>query len=100
MNVEVVAEEESLLVTVPVIELLELSASVNVLLVIVEVSINSLKVAEMLETTVVAPSVGEVEETVGAVVSVVVVENSSSSLQEKMVRLKQEIRIMNKTFFI
>ena len=69
MNVEVVAEEESLLVTVPVIELLELSASVNVLLVIVEVSINSLKVAEMLETTVVAPSDGEVEETVGAVVS-------------------------------
>ena len=53
MNVEVVAEEESLLVTVPVIELLELSASVNVLLVIVEVSINSLKVAVMLETTVV-----------------------------------------------
>ena len=54
----------------------------------------------MLETTVAAPSDGEVEETVGAVVSVVVVENSSSSLQEKMVRLKQEIRIMNKTFFI
>ena len=69
MNVDVVAEEESLLVTVPVIELLELSASVNVLLVIVEVSINSLKVAEMLETTVFAPSDGEVEETVGAVVS-------------------------------
>ena len=78
MNFEVVAEEESLLVTVPVIELLELSASVNVLLVIVEVSINSLKVAEMIETTVavvsvvlslVAPSVGEVEETVGAVLS-------------------------------
>ena len=70
MNVDVVAEEESLLVTVPVIELLELSASVNVLLVIVEVSINSLKVAEMLETTVVAPSDGKVEETVGAVVSI------------------------------
>ncbi len=70
MNVDVVAEEESLLVTVPVIELLELSVSVNVLLVIVEVSINSLKVAEMLETTVVAPSDGEVEETVGAVVSI------------------------------
>ena len=69
MNVEVVAEEESLLVTVPVIELLELSASVNVLLVIVELSINSLKVAEMLETTVFAPSEGEVEETVGAVLS-------------------------------
>ena len=69
VNVDAVYEELSLLVTVPVIELLELSASVNVLLVIVEVSINSLKVAEMLETTVVAPSVGEVEETVGAVLS-------------------------------
>ena len=39
------------------------------MLVMVEVSINSLKVAEMLETTVVAPSDGEVEETVGAVLS-------------------------------
>ena len=69
MNVEVVAEEESLLVTVPVIELLELSVSVNVLLVIVELSINSLKVAEMLVTPVFAPSDGEVEEIVGAVLS-------------------------------
>ena len=69
MNVDVLAEEESLLVTVPVIELLELSVSVNVLLVIVELSINSLKVAEMLETTVAAPFDGEVEETVGAAVS-------------------------------
>jgi len=31
---------------------------------------------------------------------VVVVEDSSFSLQEKMVRLKQEIRIINITFFI
>ena len=45
---------------------------------------------------------------VGAVVSVVVVlsvvpvaeYSSSSSLQEIIVRLKQEIRVMNKTFFI
>ena len=100
MNVDVVAEEESMELTVPATEFPDESARMNVLVVMVEVSINSLKVAEMLETTVAAPSDGEVEETVGAVVSVVVVENSSSSLQEKMVRLKQEIRIMNKTFFI
>ena len=62
----------------------------------VEVSINSLKVAEMLETTVVAPSDGEVEETVGAVVSMVlsvvvevVEEPPSLLLQEMMVRLKR-----------
>ena len=69
MNVDVVDDDESLLVTIPVIELLELSVSVNVLLVIVEVSIISLKVAEILNTTVVAPSDGEVEETVGALLS-------------------------------
>ena len=57
------------LVTVPEMELFELSIKVKVLLVIVALSINSLKVTEMLETTVVAPSNGEVEETVGAVVS-------------------------------
>ena len=84
MNVDVVAEEESLLVTVPVIELLELSVSVNVLLVIVELSINSLKVAEMLETTVVAPSDGEVEETVGAVVSSVVVVVDSEDAEDSI----------------
>jgi len=53
-------------------------------------------------------SVGVIEYTVGAVVSVVVVVlsvvpvaeySSLSSLQEMMVRLKQGIRIMNKTFF-
>ena len=71
MNVAVVvlAELLSVLKTVPETALLELSTKVNVLLVIVELSINSLKVAEMMETTVVAPSDGEVEETVGAVVS-------------------------------
>ena len=69
MNVDVVDEEESMELTVPEMEFPDESARVNVLVVMVEVSINSLKVAEMLETNVVAPSDGEVEETVGAVVS-------------------------------
>ena len=59
----------SVMLTVPETALLQLSTKEKVLLVIVELSINSLKVAEILETTVVAPSDGEVEETVGAVVS-------------------------------
>ena len=59
----------SVMMTVPETALLELSTKEKVLLVIVELSINSLKVAEMLETTVVAPPDGEVEETVGAVLS-------------------------------
>ena len=48
-------------------------------------------------------SVGEIDETVSTVVSVVVVvvlDDSSFSPQEIMVRLKQEIRKMNKNFFI
>lgn len=53
-------------------------------------------------------AVVETEDTVGAVVSVVVVfsvvpveeYSSLSSLQEIMVRLKQKIRKMNKNFFI
>jgi hypothetical protein len=53
-------------------------------------------------------SVGEIDETVGAVVSVVVVlsvvpvaeYSSFSSLQEMMVRLKQKIRKNNKKYFI
>ena len=80
MNVDVVAEEESMELTVPATEFPDELARVNVLVVMVEVSINSLKVAEMLETTVVAPSDGEVEETVGAVVSVVVVVLAASSI--------------------
>jgi len=70
------------------------------------VSIVSEKVTEIDEETEtdVSESEGEVEETVGAVVSVVVVavsvDSSLSSLQEIMVRLKQEIKIMNRTFFI
>ena len=99
----------SVMLTVPETALLELSTNEKVLLVIVELSINSLKVAEILETTVFDPSDGEVEETVGAVVSEVVVVlsvvpvaeySSFSSLQEMIVRLKQEIRKTNKNFFI
>jgi len=44
-------------------------------------------------------SVAEIEETVGAVVSVVVV-FSSFSVQEMKVRLKQKISKMNNPFFI
>ena len=71
MNVAVVvlAALLSVLKTVPETALLELSTKVKVLLVTVELSINSLKVAEMLDTNVVVPFEGEVEETVGAVVS-------------------------------
>jgi len=100
MNVDVVAEDESMELTVPATEFPDESSRVKVFVVMVDLSINSLKVAEMLETTVAAPSDREVEETVGAVVSVVVVVlsvvpvaeySSLSSLQEIMVRLKQEI---------
>ena len=59
----------SVMLTVPETALLELSTKVKVLVVMVVLSINSLKVAEILETTVVAPSDGEVEETVGALLS-------------------------------
>jgi len=69
IKVAVVLEEEELRVTFPETELLDASLSVKVLLEMVELSINSLKVAEMLEITVFAPSAGEVEEIVGAVVS-------------------------------
>ena len=77
-------------------------------------SIASEKVTEML-TMIETPlwlSVGEIDETVGAVVSVVVLSvvvlsvvpvseySSLSSPQEMMVRLKQKIRKTNITFFI
>jgi len=68
----------------------------EVLVVTEVVSIDSEKVTEMLSlsSTPLLLSVGEIEETVGAVVSVVVavavsVDSSFSSLQEIMVRLKQ-----------
>ena len=61
----------SLELTVPETELLELSVSVKVLVVRGDLSTTSLKVAEMLEIfEVIAPFEGEVEETVGAVVSI------------------------------
>ena len=71
MNVAVVvlAELLSVLKTVPETALLELSTNEKVLLVIVEMSINSLKVTVMLEAVTFDPSEGEVEETVGAVLS-------------------------------
>ena len=62
MNVDVVvlAELLSVLTTVPETALLELSTKEKVLLVIVELSIISLKVAEILDTSVVVPFEGEV----------------------------------------
>jgi hypothetical protein len=91
-----------------------------VLVVTEELSIATEKVTEMLSLIETPPwlSVGEIDETVGAVVSVVVVlsvvvlsvvvlsvepvaeYSSLSSPQEMTVRLKQEIRKTNKNFFI
>ena len=59
----------SLELTVPETALLELSVTVNVLVVKVELSITSLKVTDKFEGEVIAPFDGEVDETVGAVVS-------------------------------
>ena len=84
----------------------------EVLVVTEVVSIASEKVTKMfsLIETPLWLSVGEIDKTVGAVVSEVVVVLSvvvvavavyySSSLQEMMVRLKQKIRKTNITFFI
>ena len=87
----------------------------EVLVVTEVVSIASENVTEMLSLfeTPLWLSVGEIDSTVGAVVSEVVVVlsvvvvtvavaeySSLSSLQEMTVRLKQEIRKMNKNFFI
>ena len=60
----------SLELTVPETELLELSVSVKVLVVRVDLSTTSLKVADKFEIEVIAPFEGEVDETVGAVVSI------------------------------
>ena len=59
----------SLELTVPETALLELSVTVNVLVVRVVLSTTSLNVALKLPTSVVAPFAGEIKETVGAVVS-------------------------------
>ena len=77
------------------------------------VSIVSEKVTETVDVieTEVSPSEGVLDDTVGGVVSVVVVvslsgvvevvaEPSSLLLQEKTARLKREMRIMYKTLFI
>ena len=83
----------------------------EVLVVIVVVSIASENVTVMLsviDTELWLSAVVETEDTVGDVVSVVVVlsvvpvavYSSFSSLQEKTVRLKQKIRKTNITFFI
>ena len=77
----------SVMLTVPETALLELSAKLKELLVIVELSINSLKVAEMLETTVFAPSDGEVEETVGAVLSNLKAYDSKAGIVAEIPRL-------------
>ena len=71
------------------------------LTVIEDVTIASEKVTEIDEVTAtdVSESDGEVDETVVEVVEVVV-DSSLSSLQEMIVRLKQEMRIMYKTLFI
>ena len=89
MNVAVVvlAELLSVLTTIPETALLELSTKVKVLLVMVELSIISLKVAEMLETSVVAPFDGEVEETVGAVVSSFKAYDSKAGMVAEIPRL-------------
>ena len=66
------------------------------------VSIASEKVTEMfsLIETPVWLSVGDMEETVGAVVSFSSSSSFSFLAQEKMVRLKRDMRIMYKTLFI
>ena len=69
VKVLVVADPESLELTVPETAFSDASFKVKVELSMLELSINSEKVAEMLETTVFAPSEGEVEVTVGAVLS-------------------------------
>ena len=77
----------SLVLIVPETALLELSITVKVLLVIVELSIISLKVAEMLDTSVVVPFEGEVEDTVGAVVSSLKAYDSKAGMVAEMPRL-------------
>jgi hypothetical protein len=69
VTVVLFAEVLSLELTVPETELLELSVSLTVLVVRVELSIGSLNVALKLFASLVAPFEGEVEDTVGAVVS-------------------------------
>ncbi len=87
VNVAVVTVVLSVMLTVPETALLELSTKEKVLLVIVELSINSVKVAEMMETTVFVPSDGEVEETAGAVVSSLKAYDSKAGMVAEIPRL-------------
>ena len=77
----------SLVLIVPETVLLELSITVKVLFVIVDLSIVSLKVTEMLDTSVVVPFEGEVEETVGTVVSSLKAKDSKAGMVAEMPRL-------------
>ena len=77
----------SVMLTVPETALLELSTKEKVLLVIVELSIISLKVAEILDTSVVVPFEGEVEETVGAVLSSLKAYDSKDGMVAEIPRL-------------
>ena len=82
----------SVLSTLPDTELPELSNNVMVLLVMVELSINSEKVADMVEKMVVALSAGEVEVTFGAPVSTVNEVNLislPSLLSESVIKIEQ-----------
>ena len=73
-------------------------------MVVVSIALLKVTIREVFGATEGAESAGEDEETVGVVVSssVDVVEEPLSLLllQEIMVRLKEKIRKMNKTFFI
>ena len=77
----------SLELTVPETALLELSVAVNVLVVRVVLSTTSLNVALKLLTSVVVPFDGEVEETVGAVVSSLKAKDSKAGMVAEIPRL-------------
>ena len=74
----------------------------KVLVVTELVSIVSEKVTETVDVneTEVSPSEGELDDTVGGVVSVLFEPSSLLLLQEMIVRLKRDMRIMNKTLVI
>ena len=89
MKVTVVlfAEVLSLELTVPETALLELSVTVNVLVVKVELSITSLKVTDKFEIEAIAPFEGEVDATVGAVVSSLKAYDSKAGMVAEIPRL-------------
>jgi len=78
----------SLELTVPETALLELSVTVNVLVVRVVLSTTSLNVAlKLFTSSVIVPFDGEVEETVGAVVSSLKAKDSKAGMVAEMPRL-------------